>query len=126
MARSILGTLGLALTLAFALPVAYLGAEFLLDGKTTQGLLFLGLAVLMVGIQEYVTTPMDVPGEVAGKVLGSAVKEPDESSSGADAAAGDGTTARPEPGADEPDEAVTADSGDDEVLIPDAEDDRPR
>lgn len=128
MARSILGTLGLALTLAFALPVAYLGVEFLLDGKTTQGLLFLGLAALMVGIQEYVTTPMDVPGEIAGKVLGTAVKEPDESSSGADEPGDDGTAARPDTGGGEPAGTTPVDgaNGDDEVLIPDAEEDHSR
>ena len=119
MARSILGTLGLALTLAFALPVAYLGAEFLLDGRTVQGLLFLGLAALMVGVERYVTTPMDVPGEIAGKVIGGAIKEPDESTDngGADDAA------RPETGGDAAAEADATDE--DEVLIPDAEGDRP-
>jgi hypothetical protein len=117
MARSILGTVGLALTLAFAIPVAYLGVEFLLDGKTNQGLLFLGLAVLMVGIQEYVTTPMDLPGEIAGKVLGSAVKDPDESGD-ADDVGNDAEDARPETeGDDGEDDGAT----EDEPLIPDAE-----
>jgi hypothetical protein len=111
MARSILGTVGLALTLAFAIPVAYLGVEFLLDGKTNQALLFLGIAVLMVAIEEYLTTPMDVPGMVAGKVLGRAVKEPE-----GDAGDADDGAARPDAGDDESDGAA-----DDEPLIPDAE-----
>ncbi|WP_254823888.1 DUF7533 family protein [Haloglomus halophilum] len=113
MARSILGTVGLALTLAFALPVAYLGVEFLLDGKTNQGLLFLALAALMVGIQEYVTTPMDLPGEIAGKVLGTAVKEPDDGSDAGDTGTG-AEDARPETGGDDG-------ATEDEPLIPDAE-----
>ncbi|TSD10000.1 hypothetical protein DP107_13510 [Haloglomus irregulare] len=126
MARSILGTLGLALTLAFALPVAYLGAEFLLDGRTVQGLLFLGLAALMVGVERYVTTPMDLPGEIAGRVLGGMVKEPSDEPDTADRGA------RPETGGGEataPDDGGAdgaADPGDDEVLIPDAESDRPQ
>jgi hypothetical protein len=111
MARSILGTVGLALTLAFAIPVAYLGVEFLLDGKTNQALLFLGIAVLMVAIEEYLTTPMDVPGMVAGKVLGRAIKDPDEAPAEADGGA------RADAGSDESDGAT-----DDEQLIPDAED----
>jgi hypothetical protein len=116
MARSILGTAGLALTLAFAIPVAYVGVEFLLDGKTNQGLLFLALAALMVAIEEYLTTPMDVPGMVASKVLGSAVKDPDEGSGSADED-GNGEGTRPETGGDGDQDGAT----EDEPLIPDAE-----
>ena len=114
MARSILGTLSLALTLAFAIPVAYLGVEFLLDGRTNQGLLFLALAALMVGIQEYVTTPMDLPGEIAGKVLGTAVKEPGDADEGESADAE--SAAPPEPAGDSETTGTV-----DEELIPDAE-----
>lgn len=78
MARSILGTVGLALTLAFAIPVAFLGLDKLLAGETVVGGAFLGLAVLMVLVEEYVTTPMDVPGKVAEKTIGRVVTEPDE------------------------------------------------
>jgi hypothetical protein len=120
MARSILGTVGLALTLAFAIPVAYLGVEFLLDGKTNQGLLFLGLAVLMVGIQEYVTTPMDLPGEIAGKVLGSAVKDPDESGDADDVGNG-AEDARPETEGEDGEDGEDDGATEDEPLIPDAE-----
>lgn len=78
MARSILGTVGLALTLAFAIPVAFLGLDKLLAGETVVGGAFLGLAALMVLVEEYVTTPMDVPGKVAEKTIGRVVREPDE------------------------------------------------
>jgi hypothetical protein len=122
MARSILGTIGLALTLAFALPVAYLGVEFLLDGRTNQGLLFLGLAALMIGINQYVTTPLDLPGEVAGKILGTAVKEPDQGDAdGSGADAGPATDADVD-GGDDADAADGNESGaDEDTLIPDAE-----
>ena len=123
MARSILGTLGLALTLAFALPVVYAGAVLLSEGRTTFGAILLVVAVLMVLIERYVTTPMDVPGEIAGKVIGGAVKEPDES---ADGEAADAT--RPETGGDAAagaDATGTTDADDGEVRIPDAEGNRP-
>jgi hypothetical protein len=113
MARSILGTVGLALTLAFAIPVALLGLDLLSRGQTNQGLLFLGIAALMVAIEEYLTTPMDVPGMVAGKLLGSAVKEPDEDD-GEDVAVGDA----------EGESRSDAGDGDEEVLVPDAEEGR--
>jgi hypothetical protein len=109
MARSILGTVGLALTLAFAIPVALLGLDLLSRGQTNQGLLFLGIAALMVAIEEYLTTPMDVPGMVAGKLLGSAVKEPDEGGGENDVVV---------------DETADAADDDEEVLVPDAEEGR--
>lgn len=116
MARSILDTFGLAITLAFALPVAYAGVVLLSEGRTTFGAALLAIAVLMVAIEEYLTTPMDVPGMVAGKVLGRAVKEPDESGKG------DGTVAGTADGAAQPETAGdSSDEGDDEKLIPDAE-----
>jgi hypothetical protein len=120
MARSIFGTVGLAATLAFAIPVAYIGVDFLFQGKSNLGLLFLGIAVLMIGIEEYLTTPMDVPGMVAGKMLGSAVKEPDEGTDpGSDAAEASEATP-PETGG----QTGGDEDGGDEVLIPDAEEKR--
>lgn len=121
MARSILGTLGLALTLAFALPVGYAGAVLLSEGRTTFGAVLLVVAVLMVVIERYVTTPMDVPGEIAGTVIGGAVKEPDDSDAAGDDAPrpeAEGDAAAVDPDAAEADE--------DEVLIPDAEGNQPR
>lgn len=78
MARSILGTVGLAVTLAFAIPIGLLGVDKLVGGETVVGGAFLGLALLMVLIEEYLTTPMDLPGKVAEKTVGAVVKEPDE------------------------------------------------
>ena len=125
MARSILDTLGLALTLAFALPVGYAGVVLLSEGSTAFGAALVVVAVLMVGVERYVTTPMDVPGEVAGRLLGGVVTEPSDEPDTAD---GD---ARPETGGGEatvPDDggADGAADPDDEVLIPDAESDQPR
>lgn len=137
MARSILGTVGLALTLAFAIPVALLGADFLLSGRTNQGLLFLGIAVLMIAIEEYVTTPTDIPGMVAGRVLGGAVKEPDADSDGKEdreATAGAPADGTPDTGSGDtggqpvagaPDGSGGSDGdADTGIRIPDAEEDR--
>jgi hypothetical protein len=62
----------------FALPVGLLGVQFLLDGKTLLGGGFLGIAVLMVALEEYLTTPTDVPGAVAEKTLGKVAKTPED------------------------------------------------
>jgi hypothetical protein len=83
MGRGILGLVGLAVTLAFAVPVALLGLDMLGDGNTLVGGGFLAFAVLMVLLQEYVTSPMDLPGRLAGAVVGGIVKQP-ESGSGSD------------------------------------------
>ncbi|UPV98810.1 hypothetical protein M0R88_09725 [Halorussus gelatinilyticus] len=74
----ILGTLQLAATLVFALPIALLGIQFLLDGKTLLGGGFVAVAVLMVVLEEYLTTPTDVPGAVAEKTIGKVAKTPDD------------------------------------------------
>lgn len=77
MNKGIIGTLQLAATLAFALPVALLGVQFLLDGRAL-GLAFVAVAVLMVALEEYLTSPTDVPAIVAEKVAGTVVKSDDE------------------------------------------------
>ncbi len=74
---SITGLFGLALTLAFAIPVGLLGLQFLLDGNTVVGAGFLGIAALMILINEYVASPGDLPGMLAGKVVGAVAKEPE-------------------------------------------------
>jgi len=80
MARSILGLVGLGATLVFALPAAALGLEFLLvRGRTTAGVALLVAAVLMVVVEEFLTTPGDIPGIVAEQTVGRlADSEPDE------------------------------------------------
>lgn len=77
MARGILGLVGLAATLVFALPVAYLGVDMLLSGNGLLGAGFLGLAALMIAIEEYLTTPGDVPAKLAERVVGTVAAEPD-------------------------------------------------
>ncbi|WP_254537179.1 DUF7533 family protein [Halomarina litorea] len=81
MARGILGTLGLLGTLVFAVPLGFLGVQFLVSERYLMGGVFLGLAVAMVLLQEFLTTPQDIPAMLAEKVTGTVVGEekPEES-----------------------------------------------
>lgn len=76
--KGIIGTLQLAATLIFALPLGLLGVQFLLDGRRLLGGLFVVLAVAMVALEEYLTTPTDVPVAVAEKTVGTVVETPDD------------------------------------------------
>lgn len=74
----ILNTLGLVMTLAFALPVGLLGVQFLLTGRTVFGVALVVVAVLMVFIKQYVTTPDDVPVAAVEKAAGAVVKDEED------------------------------------------------
>lgn len=78
MGKGIIGLVGLAITLAFAVPIALFGLTLLADGEVLFGAAAVGVAVLMVVLEEYLTTPGDVPGKAAEKVVGAVVKEPEE------------------------------------------------
>ncbi|WP_121821710.1 DUF7533 family protein [Halostella salina] len=78
MSRGIIGTLQLGATLVFAIPVVYVGADFLLSGRTALGAAFLAIAVLMVAAEEYLTTPGDLPAEAAERVAGTVAKDDEE------------------------------------------------
>jgi hypothetical protein len=69
-------------TLAFAVPVGLLGLDMLSKGNTLVGGGFLAVAVLMVVLQEYLTTPGDVPGRVVGRLVGGVAKDPEAESEG--------------------------------------------
>ncbi|MDZ7745322.1 MAG: hypothetical protein U5K28_01870 [Halobacteriales archaeon] len=78
MARSITSTIGLAATVALAVPLVIFGIEQLLAGEHLVGGVVLGVAALMLLIEEYLTTPTDIPEMVAEKTIGTVVEEPDE------------------------------------------------
>lgn len=78
MRLGILETIGLAATLIFAIPLGFFGVESFLAGRQLLGAGLVVVAVLMVVLPRRLTTPGDLPGAVAGKVVGSAVKDPDE------------------------------------------------
>lgn len=77
MKPGIIGTVQLAVTLAFAPPVAVLGVDFLLKGRPL-GVAFVCLAVLMVAVEEYVTGPSDLPAAAAERVAGTVVGSDEE------------------------------------------------
>ncbi|WP_435180219.1 DUF7533 family protein [Halorussus sp. AFM4] len=76
--KGIIGTLQLAATLVFALPVGLLGVQLLLDGQRLLGGLFVVVAVAMVVLEEYLTTPTDVPAAVAEKTVSKVAETPDD------------------------------------------------
>jgi len=77
MRLGILETIGLAASLIFAIPVGLYGIETLLSGQRALGAGLLLVAVLMVVLPRRLTTPADLPGAIAERVIGRAVKEPD-------------------------------------------------
>lgn len=78
MRLGILGTIQLAATLIFAVPVGVYGANAFLDGQQLLGGVLVVVAVLMVVLPQYLTTPSDIPAKVGESVLGKVVKTPDD------------------------------------------------
>ncbi|MCL7416617.1 MAG: hypothetical protein M8354_02100 [Halalkalicoccus sp.] len=74
----ILDMIGLAASLVFALPVGVFGLNRLLDGQTILGGGLLVVALAMVWLPQKLTTPMDLPAEVAGAAIGTVAKTPEE------------------------------------------------
>ncbi|MBV0924235.1 hypothetical protein KTS45_08480 [Halomicroarcula limicola] len=79
MAQGILDTIGLMAVVVLAIPIALFGAEHLVRGELLAGVVYLGIAALMVAIEQYLTTPTDIPGMVAEKTVGAVVKTEDPS-----------------------------------------------
>lgn len=77
MGRGIVGTVGLAVTLAFALPIGLLGLQRAVQGDS-MGVVLVVVAVLMVAIEEYLVTPTDLPALAGSRVLGAVAKDPEE------------------------------------------------
>lgn len=81
MSMGITESVQLAASLIFAIPLGIFGIQTLLDGNTFIGGIVVVVAVLMVVLPRRLTTPADVPGAVAEKAVGKAVKMPDEDDS---------------------------------------------
>jgi len=75
----ILDTFGLAAALVLAIPIGLFGVEHLVRGELVAGVVYLGIAVGLVAVEQYLTTPTDIPGLVASKTVGAVVKTEDES-----------------------------------------------
>jgi hypothetical protein len=78
MSWGILEMLGSVTTLILAIPLAYAGAELLLRGDLLLGSGLLGVALVMVVAEQYVTTLSDLPILVASKLVSAVVGSPDE------------------------------------------------
>ena len=63
----ILDLVGLAVTLAFAIPLGAFGVSLLFSGRPL-GAVFVGLAALMIAVERYLTNPLD-PTDVADAVV---------------------------------------------------------
>jgi hypothetical protein len=75
----ILETVGLAGSLVFAIPAALLGVELLVSGERPfVGGVLVVVAVLMVVVPRYVTSPTDVPAKVAGEAVDRAVGDDED------------------------------------------------
>jgi hypothetical protein len=78
MGRGILDLVGLAATLVFAIPVGLLGAQMLAGGQAVWGTALLGVAVLMVVVEEYVITLGDIPSLLAEETVERVAEPPEE------------------------------------------------
>ncbi|SIQ72659.1 hypothetical protein SAMN05421858_0206 [Haladaptatus litoreus] len=78
MKLGILDTVSLAATLVFALPIGLLGIERFIAGQTLLGGAFVAIAVLMIFLREWLTTPEDIPASAAKKVVGTVAKTDDD------------------------------------------------
>ena len=78
MRLGIIGTIQLAATLIFAVPLGIFGLNAFLDGQRLLGGGLLAVAVLMVVLPRMVTTPGDIPSKVVESLVGKAVKAPDD------------------------------------------------
>lgn len=77
MRLGILETVGLAASLIFAIPLGLYGIEAFVSGNRPLGAGLVVVAVLMVVLPRRLTTPMDLPGAILERVVGTAVKDPE-------------------------------------------------
>ena len=78
MSTGIVDILGSAVTFVLAAPLALAGLELLLGGNHLVGGGLLTVAAAMVLVEHYITTPGDLPGLVARKLVGFVARPPDE------------------------------------------------
>ena len=64
-------------TLVFAIPLAMFGVDKLLAGSTDIGLAAVGIAALMIVLEEYVIKPSDVAADAAKSAAETVVEEPE-------------------------------------------------
>ena len=78
MSQGILEMLGSMATLIFAIPLALAGGELVFRGNLLVGAGLLAVALAMIVVDQYVTTPGDLPVLIASKIAGAVAQPPDE------------------------------------------------
>ena len=78
MSRGVIGFLGFASSVVFAIPVAFFGLLRVLDGEFLVGVGFVVFAAVMVVGMEVYTSPKDVAGNALSRAVGKVVKHPDD------------------------------------------------
>ena len=78
MPRGILAMIGLAGSVLFAASVGLFAVEQIAAGRTVPGLGYLLIAILMVAVPYYVTTPGDVAGSALERTIGWVVETDDD------------------------------------------------
>ena len=81
MRLGILGTIQLAATVVFAAPVGIFGLTRLTEGDTLLGGGLVVVAIAMVALPQYLTTPGEIPMKIVERVVGRAVVTPDDEES---------------------------------------------
>jgi hypothetical protein len=78
MGKGIVGTITMFGTVAVAAMIGMMGADFFFRGQRLVGAGFVGFAILMVLVEEYVTTPGDLATEAATGAAGAIVATPED------------------------------------------------
>lgn len=78
MSTGILDLLGSVGTFVLAAPLGLAGVELLVGGNLAVGGSLLGVALAMVAVDRYITTPGDLPSMVAEKLTGAIARNPDD------------------------------------------------
>jgi hypothetical protein len=82
MRLGILGTIQLAATVVFAAPVGVFGLTRLTEGDILLGGGLFAVAIAMVALPHYLTTPGEIPLKIIESVVGRAVVTPDDDDKG--------------------------------------------
>jgi hypothetical protein len=80
MRLGLLATVQLAATVVFAAPVGIFGLTRLTEGDVLLGGGLVAVAIAMVALPQYLTTPGEIPMKIVERVVGRAVVPPDDES----------------------------------------------
>jgi hypothetical protein len=78
MRLGLLATIQLAATVVFAAPVGIFGLTRLTEGELLLGGGLLAVAIAMVALPQYLTTPGEIPLKIVERLVGRAVVTPDD------------------------------------------------